>query len=378
MKGWLKWLGWLGGLVVVLVLLRATVFAPKPIEVETAPVARGLVEDAVTNSEAGTVKSRLRARVGAERPGRVAAIPRREGAAVRRGDELLSLDATTARAQLDVAERDLAAFEAGLGAARATALLARQEFERTEALFAQGAVSQGTLDQGLSRRDAAAAEFEAAAAGVARARASVRLAREELGHLVVRAPFDGVVTQRYVEVGESVIPGQPVLEVMSPDSLYVSAPIDEIDIGKIKEGLPARVGLDPYPGRSWAGRVTRVSPYVDDLREQNRTLEVEVEILDPGSAREARPGTSADVELILETRENVLRTPTFSVIEGKRVLVIENGKAVAREVTVGLRNWEWTEIRDGLTEGELVITNLDKQGVVAGARVAAAETRGEK
>jgi HlyD family secretion protein len=372
-KGWLKWAGWLGLVVVVLVVLRATLFAPKPIVVETAAVARGLVEDAVTNSEAGTVKSRLRARVGADRAGRVAAIPRREGAAVARGDELLRLDSTTARAQLDVAERELVALEAGLGAARATALLARQDFERSEALFRQGAVSQGTLDQALSRRDAAAAEFEAADAQVARARASVRLAREELEHLVVRAPFDGVVTQRYVEVGESVIPGQPVLEVMSPDSLYVSAPIDEIDISRIREGLPARISLDPYPGRTWAGRVTRVAPYVDDLREQNRTLEVEVEVLDPGEAPGAKPGTSADVELILDIRENVLRAPTFSVIEGKRVLVLEEGKAVSRDVVVGLRNWEWTEIREGLSEGESVITNLDRQGVVAGARVVAAE-----
>jgi HlyD family secretion protein len=374
-KGWLKWLGWLGLIVLVLVLLRVTVFAPKPIEVETAAVDRGLVEDAVTNSEAGTVKSRLRARVGAERAGRVASIPRREGAAVARGDELLLLDATTARAQLEVASRELAALEAGLGAARATALLARQEYERAEALLRQGAVSQGTLDQAVSRRDGAAAELEAAEAGVARARASVRLAREELDHLVVRAPFDGVVTQRYVEVGESVIPGQPVLEVMSPDSLYVSAPIDEIDIGRIREGLPARISLDPYPGRSWPGRVTRVAPYVDDLRDQNRTLEVEVEVIEAGSVAEAKPGTSADVELILDVRENVLRAPTFSVIEGKRVLVIEEGKAAVRNVTIGLRNWEWTEIREGLAEGELVITNLDKQGVVAGARVVAAGAR---
>jgi HlyD family secretion protein len=227
----------------------------------------------------------------------------------------------------------------------------------------------------VSRRDGAAAELEAAEAGVARARASVRLAREELDHLVVRAPFDGVVTQRYVEVGESVIPGQPVLEVMSPDSLYVSAPIDEIDIGRIREGLPARISLDPYPGRSWPGRVTRVAPYVDDLRDQNRTLEVEVEVIEAGSVAEAKPGTSADVELILDVRENVLRAPTFSVIEGKRVLVIEEGKAAVRNVTIGLRNWEWTEIREGLAEGELVITNLDKQGVVAGARVVAAGAR---
>ncbi|TPW16882.1 MAG: HlyD family secretion protein, partial [bacterium] len=196
----------------------------------------------------------------------------------------------------------------------------------------------------------------------------------------------GIVTQRFIEVGESIIPGQPCLELMSVDSLYVSAPIDEIDIGRIRQGLPARVTLDPFPGRSWEGRVSRVAPYVDDRLEQNRTLEVEIDIRGdsqvsmhdamertrggPSLLRDVRPGSSADIEIILETRVNVLRVPTFALIEGKRVLVVEDGKAVSRDVVAGLKNWEWTEIRSGLTAGEQVITNLDKQGVEAGARVA--------
>jgi HlyD family secretion protein len=199
----------------------------------------------------------------------------------------------------------------------------------------------------------------------------VRLAQGEVEHLRVLAPFDGIVSQRMVEVGESVIPGQPVLEVVSLDRLYVSAPLDEIDIGRVREGLPARVTLDPYRGRVWQGVVTRVSPVVNDVREQNRTLEVEVEMTPDPEAPEPKPGTSADVEIVLAKRDGVLRVPTQAVIEGKRVLAIENGKAVERPVKTGLRNWDWTEITDGLREGAAVITSLEKQGVKAGARVAA-------
>ena len=94
-----------GGLVVLAFVLRATACRPRPIEVEAVPVARGLVEDAVTNSQAGTVKARLRARVGADRAGRIAAIPRREGSRVRRGETLLLLDASTAETQLVAAQR---------------------------------------------------------------------------------------------------------------------------------------------------------------------------------------------------------------------------------------------------------------------------------
>jgi HlyD family secretion protein len=290
---------------------------------------------------------------------------------VRRGETLLLLDASTAETQLEAAQRDLEAARATAEAARAAATLARQDHDRTVALFKSSVVSQGEMDQAKSRLESAEADLGAAAAREQRAGATVRLARDELAHLRVVAPFDGVVSQRLVEVGESVIPGQPVLELVGLDRLYVSAPLDEIDIGRVREGLPARVSLDPYRGRVWQGSVSRVSPVVNDVREQNRTLEVEVEMMPDSTAPQPKPGTSADVEIILDERDGVLRVPTYAVIENKQVLVIEDGKAVTKPVTIGLKNWDWSEIKDGLKENDRVITSLDRQGVKAGARVAA-------
>ena len=360
-----------GGLLVLVFVLRATACRPRPLEVEVATVGRGLVEDAVTNSQAGTVKARLRARVGAERAGRVAAIPHREGSRVRRGETLLSLDPSTAHTQLEVAKRDLEAAGAAAAVARAAATLARQQHERTAALFKSGVVAQGEMDLSRSKLESAEAQLLGAQAGDQRARTAVRLAQDELAHLRVLAPFDGIVSQRMVEVGEPVVPGQPVLEVVSLDRLFVSAPLDEIDIGRVREGLPARVTLDPYRGRVWQGVVTRVSPVVNDVREQNRTLEVEVEMMPDPAAPQPKPGTSADVEIILDKREGVMRVPTNAIIESKSVLVIEAGKAVSRPVKTALKNWDWTEITEGLSEGSVVITSLEKQGVKAGARVVA-------
>jgi HlyD family secretion protein len=359
------------GVVVLAFVLRATACRPRPVEVEAVRVERGRVEDAVTNSQAGTVKARFRTRVGAERPGRVADIPRREGSSVRRGEIMLRLDASTAETQLEAAQRDHEAARATAEAARATATLARQQHERTASLFKSAVVSQGEMDQSKSRLESAEADLSAAEARLKRASSAVHLAEDELSHLRVVAPFDGVVSQRMVEIGESVIPGQPVLELVSLDRLYVSAPLDEIDIGRVHEGLPARVTLDPYRGRVWQGTLTRVSPVVNDVREQNRTLEVEVEMMPDSTAPQPKPGTSADVEIVLDKRENVLRVPTNSVIEGKQVLVIEKGKAVTKTVTIGLKNWDWSEVTGGLAEGDHVITSLDRQGVKAGARVAA-------
>jgi HlyD family secretion protein len=374
----LRWGLIVAGVVAAFMLLRATLFRPRPIEVEVATAARGLVEDAVSNSQAGTVRSRLRSRLGAERVGRVAAIPRREGSSVRRGEALLLLDDTAARAQLEVSRRDLEAAHAVSERARASATLARQQHQRDVQLAQSKLLSDLEMDQSKSRLESADAELKGAEAQERRALAAVRLAENELEHLRVLAPFDGVVSQRMVEVGESVIPGQPVLEVVSLDRLYVSAPLDEIDIGRVSEGLPARVTLDPYRGRVWQGVVTRVSPVVNDLREQNRTLEVEVEMRPDSTAPQPRPGTSADVEIILTQRDGVLRVPTNAVIEGKRVLVIEKGQAVSRDVQTGLRNWDWTEITGGLAEGGAVITSLEKQGVKPGARVAVAGADGKR
>jgi HlyD family secretion protein len=371
----LRW--WLigAGVLVLALGLRATACRPRPIDVEVVPVARGRVEDAVTNSQAGTVKARLRARVGAERAGRVAAIPRREGAWAKKGETLLQLDVSTATTQLEAARRDLDAARATAEAARATATLARQQHDRTVSLFKSGVVSQGEMDQSKSQVENAEAQENNAAAREQRAQSAVRLAQDELDHMKVLAPFDGIVSQRMVEVGEPVVPGQPVLELVSLDRLYVSAPLDEIDIGRVKEGLPARVTLDPYRGRVWQGVLTRVSPVVNDLKEQNRTLDVEVEMKPDPSAPQPKPGTSADVEIVLDQRDGVLRVPTNAVIEGKRVLVLENGKAVSKAVKIGLKNWDWSEITDGLKEGEAVITSLDRQGVKEGARVAARNGR---
>src|SRR6266850_5352090 len=231
-----RWWLIVAGVVALVALLRATACRPRPIEVETVKVAHGRVEDAVTNSQAGTVKARLRARVGAERAGRVAAIPAREGAHVRRGEQLLVLDGSTARTQLDAARRDLEAAHAAAAVARADATLAKQQFDRTQSLFRSNLISQGEMDQAKSRFEGTVAAQQGAEARELRARSAVRLAQDELEHLRVLAPFEGVVSQRMVEVGESVVPGQPVLEVVSLDHLYVSAPLDEIDIGRVHEG----------------------------------------------------------------------------------------------------------------------------------------------
>lgn len=346
---------------------------PRVIEVEAALAGTGAVEDVITNSEVGTVRSRAEARLSAERVGRVTEIRYREGARVPLGATLLRLDRSTATAQLDAARRQHEEVVAAHESAHANERLAVQQFERAQQLLAQKLIAQEQMDQARAGRDAAVSALRAAEARVLVARAAVQTAENELRHLEIRAPFAGVVTRRLVEVGESVTIGQRVLEMMSLDRLYVSAPIDERDAGRLAVGLPARVTLDPFPGSTWSGRVARVAPYVDETREQNRTIEAEVDLPRAAQLPTPAPGMSADVEIVLERRDSTLRVPSAAVVEGRRVLLIENGRARTREIVSGLRSWEWTEVRSGLRSGERVITTLDRPGLVAGVRVSTRE-----
>jgi len=371
MKRWQRIVLIVVAVIVAIVLLQTLVFRPKPIAVEAVKVEKGQVEDAVSNSQAGTLQARRRSRLGAERAGRVVRLAHREGESVAAGELLAELDPSTAQTRLDLARRDRDVQIASRTSAKASFDLAQVQYDRSLALHREKVISDGEMDQVRTRLDEARAALAAAEAGVARAEAGTKVARDDLDHMRIVAPYAGVVAQRLVEVGESVIPGQPVIEIVSLDELYVSAAIDEVDIGRLREGLPARVTLDPYRGEEWRGRVSRVFPVVNDQLEQNRTLEVEVDLAADSTKPTPRPGTSADVVIVLDTRNDVLRVPTFAILEDKRVLLVERGKAVAREVEPGLRNWEWTEIRNGLKGGETVITSVDKQGVRAGARVEA-------
>ncbi len=344
-------------------------FRDEALPVQVRPVERGVVEELVTNSRAGSVRARYRAQVGAETPGRVAALPHREGARVDSGAVLVRLAHDVSRAQLSLTRRDLESTQATLVAAESKAELAASELGRAEGLVQRGAVTEEALDTARSRDKSARAELDAARAQVERSRAALQLAEAELERHVVRAPFAGVVNQLFVEVGASVVPGQALLELMSRSELYVSAPLDELDIARIRVGQNARVRLDPYPERAFAASVTRVAPFVAEFQEQNRTMEIELELEALAVDVDLRPGTSADVEIVIERRENTLRIPALALLEGERVLVVEDGHAVARPVRVGLRNWDYVEILDGLVEGDTVITSLEKGDLKAGTAV---------
>jgi len=376
---WTKRIVILAAVIGGIVLLRATLLAPSPIEVRLGPVERGLVESTVTNSKAGTIRARLRSKVTAEIGGRVAEILQREGAAVKRGAPLVRLNDSSLRAQLKLSEQGVIVAAAQQREACLRKDRAGRELARSQKLSAQRIVSDDVLDELEYARDAAAVACNAASAELERARASVDASMAELEKTVITAPFDGVVAEVSAEVGEWVTPSPPlltsppVIDLIDPTSLYVSAPMDEVDSGRVRPGQRAKITVDSRPGEKFIGSVVRVAPYVLDIEAQNRTVEIEVEFEDNEHAFALLPGTSADVEIILESHVDVPRIPTSALLEGSRVLILADDELEERAVTLGLRNWEYVELLSGVEVGEEIVTSLDRIEIKAGAHARPAE-----
>ncbi|MFN3413029.1 MAG: efflux RND transporter periplasmic adaptor subunit [Thermoanaerobaculum sp.] len=345
-----------------------------PVVVGVAKVSRGVVEEIVANTRAGTVKARWRAKLSPQTGGRVVVLPHRKGAWVAASELLLKLDDRVQQAQLKLAEKELKAAQFRAQEACEAAELAQREWARGQALAAEGVVSAQNLDLLASRRDQLRASCVAAEALVEQAEAHVHVAKAQLALTELVAPFSGVIAEVSTEVGEWITPAPPgvpippVIDLLDPASLYVVAPIDELDVARVAVGQEVRVSVDPKPGVTLWGKVAKLSPYILDLAEQNRTADVEVEFNAGQDLFGVLPGASADVEIVVSRKENALRIPTSAVGEGKKVLVLSGGKLLERPVSTGLANWQYTEVLSGLAEGEEVVVSRDRPEIKPGVR----------
>ncbi|HUP49834.1 MAG TPA: efflux RND transporter periplasmic adaptor subunit [Thermoanaerobaculia bacterium] len=366
-------------IVAALALLVWWAMRPKPVEVVVAEIGQGRVERSVANTRAGTVSACRRAKLAPPAGGQIVAIPVREGMRVEAGQVLLELWNEEAAAQARMAEQQ--ARGAGLRAEEVCggAAVAQRDADRARTLHRDGLLPDDQLDRAVSAATNLRAACNAARADVQQGEARVAAARAALTRTVLRAPFAGVVARITGELGEFTtpsppgIPTPPAVDLIDDSCLYVVAPIDEVDVARVRPGQPAWLTIDAMAGQRFPGRVRRVAPYVLDLEKQARTVDVEVEFANPDDAAALLAGYSADAEIILEVRENVLRVPTQALLEGNRVLVLGGGRGTIEErrIETGVSNWQFTEVVSGLAAGEQVIVSVDRKGVVPGARAVA-------
>ena len=347
----------------------------KPVSVVVAEVQRGKVEATIANTRAGAVETCQRAKLSTITGGRIEVLTVKEGDRVKKGQLLMKLwnDDQQAQQLLALAQLDMARKRVGEACTLAEA--AEREARRQTDLRIKGFVSTAREDAARSDADARHASCAAGRADIGQAQARVNVTRVEQGRTILVAPFDGTVAKIVGEIGEYStpsppgVPTPPAIDLIDDSCLYVKAPMDEVDAPRIRSGQPVRISIDALPKQTFPGRVKRVAPFVSAVEKQARTVDIDVTFDQRDAVGPLLVGYSADVEVILEVRDNVLRIPTAALGEGGRVLLVDGDRLVERTVKTGLSNWEHTEVLEGVVAGDRVVTSLEREGVKSGARV---------
>ena len=382
MKKLVRWI------VVLLIIAGAAVLIrqktrPKPLELVVKAVVRGTVEKTVANTRAGTVNACRRAKLSPSLGGQIALLPIREGDSVKAGELLLEIWNEDLKAQLVLAEREVTVAKAKANAVCLSADEAGRQAHRAEILFKQRIVSEEHTDQAVTQAKSLRAECTAARASVEMRQAQVEVARVNLSRTRLIAPFDGVIAEIEGELNEYITPSPvgvltpPAVDLIENSCYYVSAPIDEVDAAEVRVGMEVRITLDAFRNRSFSGQVRRIAPYVLDLEKQARTVEIEVSFDNREAFSELLAGYSADVEVVIDVRQNSLKIPTEAVMEEAFVFVFSPGDhhVQKRTISTGLSNWAATEVVNGLAEGELIVVNVDKPGLEDGVEAVRVEER---
>jgi len=360
----------------------------------TVTVQRRELLDAVNAN--GRVEPLARVAVMSRAGGIIEKILVEEGDAVSIGQVLAELDREQLQAQLDQDRADLASAEARLAAAGARLEEARvkvedpeldyvrREADRMGELLASGDVSQRERD--VAGRDLASIEFRVAQvratlpvlaasvkeaeANLASAAAAVDRGETALREATIRCPINGIVLVRDKEVGDGVssilTAGGNATQIMMLGDLsemYIEARVDEVDLGRIEVGMPARVTVDAHRGHELLGRVDRIAPAgsVDD--NGIVTFEVRITVADPDKL--LKPDMTADARLVLDQRTDALTLPHRALSHGPdgwSVLLVDGESAVRREVSIGLSDGLTTEITSGLTDDDVVLLPLGPTG----------------
>jgi len=271
-----RWPWVVGGVLLVLLALAAGgwwVLAHRPVAVQTATAtAPGGAEGAGAVLQAtGYVTARRQATVSAQITGTLTDVLIEEGDHVRKGQVLARLEDSAYRANLEAAQASARAAQAQIGQLQAQLAQARHDAARQEALVGRGLVAKQAAEQARTQVDALAAQLIAQRRQAEAAKAQAQVAQVNFDYTVVRAPFDGVVTDKAAQVGEIISPLSAgggftrtgVGTIVDMDSLEVDVDVNEAYIGRVKPGMPAEAVLDAYPDWTIPAHVIAIVPAAD-------------------------------------------------------------------------------------------------------------------
>lgn len=315
----------------------------------TAVVSRPFGEEL---SVAGTVSAFTEAKLAPKVTGRVVSVSASVGQRVSQGQVLLTIDQSDYQTALRVAEANLSSARASSIKAETDYENAKINYDRTEQLFSQGAVSKSQLEEAKGTYAAAETGYKANQALISQYQASLDKAQADFDNTVVRAPFAGVVAQRLTELGEMVSQQTPVFTLIQDKPLLVKVNLAEstVTLVTLRQKVEIYVAAT---GKSYQGTVTAIAPQADQT---TRAFYAEITLDNPGE--EVKPGMVADLRLTTKMVEKALVVPTDCILEedsGPGIFVVENNVAHHRKVVAGMVGQGYTEIVSGLNEGEMVV-----------------------
>jgi RND family efflux transporter MFP subunit len=352
--------------------------APK--QVATAVVRKEAVRRSV--DVVGTLAAMDQVTISSEAEGRVREVLADLGDRVHAGQVLIRLDSEKQQYTYEQQQAALARALAQYGAsdpqhlpdvdqtpdvqkAKADLFQARQAFERADELFKQTLIPQQAFDDARATLQSREASYEAARqdarslrASIQASEATMKLAGRQLRDAEIRAPFDGYVERRLVNLGELVRPQTPVMAIVRLDPLKVTAEIPEKMAPWITDGRPVELRVDAYRDRTFTGKVTRISPAVNTA-----TRAFPFEALVPNHDAALKPGTFARVHVESGKVDDLLTLP-YAALQYRygvnRVFLIAGDRLSLRELEVGERLGDRIEIASGVKEGDRVaVTDVD-------------------
>lgn len=341
-------------------------------------------------SATGKIQPELEIKLSSEVSGEIIELPVKEGQMVQKGDLLVRINPDIYQSVLKRSAASLETVRASLQQSEATLKEAEASYQRNKQLFAKGVISKSEWDKAVSVYEVAKASRESAHFNVQSAMASVSEAQDNLKKTVIYAPTTGTISKLNVELGERVVgtiqmSGTEIMRVANLGSMEVEVDVNENDIVKVNIGAPVQIAVDAYLKRIFKGSVSNIANTANATTsvDQVTNFKVKVHIDDtsysdllqgkPSGYSPFRPGMTATVDILTQTKKNVVVAPISAIVVKKRseidpntskedadkrqeaIFGVKDGKAILRAVNTGIQDNTHIEILSGVAEGDEII-----------------------
>lgn len=365
-------------IVAVVIFLFSQRKPKEEISFETVKVETGNIQNSITAT--GTIEPVTSVSVGTQVSGIVSKLYVDYNSVVRKGQVIAELDKTNLLSELSSAQSNLESARSEYQSQVSTLNYQKANYQRYTTLFNKGLVSADDYETARLSYLTACEAVDKAKAQIGVMEQNVAKAKTNLGYATITSPIDGVVLSKSVEEGQTVAASfsTPELFTIAKDltNMQVVADVDEADIGNVKEGERVTFTVDAYPDDTFTGRVMQVR---QEATTNNNVVTYEVVISAPNSDLKLKPGLTASVTIYTSEKTGVtcvpskaLRfTPTKETVGNRKIVdvnaknkvwVLKEGSIVARKVSVGMTDGIKTQILDGVSSGESIISDIKVTG----------------